>query len=991
MFTKILTLMGAIILPQMSWAACDLTLNPGENISSAVAAAAPGSTVCLNSGTHNALSLNGIVKNPRVTIQSTTGQGAVLRFTFQGGTQGINLNSLTLNESFIYNTTRNITVSNSAFKARMVIDGVANANILFDRNTHNAIAAGGWTVKPARIHLPYGSSQHSGVTIQNSVLDGGSADGVQSGAAVNIINNQFKNIREGSCADCHTDAIQFYGGPFTDSIIRGNYFYNNSTHITSFGPSVQGVFIEDNVIDSGPAGRPWCIEWFSDSGSVIRHNTCVYRASCAWGLPCGTINLDRKPDEPAGQGTIVINNIATSITASNGSAWAQRHHNLVRSGAVSGDLTGSPTYSGGAAPSSWSGYQLASNSLGVAAASDGLNMGARTFGVSTPPPPPPPADTTAPTAPANLVATAVSSSQINVSYSASTDLVGVKEYYVERCAGTTCSNFAQVYSGGNLSYSNTNLTPSTTYRFRVRASDAAGNLSPYSSVVSAPTQAVQTPPATGWQNFAFDSQSANFTAQFDAVPSASTQNAVVGLSRAAAGKYDDLAAIVRFGQNGRIDARNGANYAAQASISNVAGRSYRVRMVINMQARTYSVYVTPQGQAEVLLAQNFAFRTTQSSVASLANRAQFAEAGSVAVSNFSLSTTAPPPPPPTDTQAPSVPANIAASAISASQINVSWSASSDNVGVTAYLVESCQGASCTNFTQVKSQPELSYASTGLAASTAYRFRVRARDAAGNISGYSSVAGATTAAASPPPSGVWPNASNTGVPSTVTLTNYTGPMTITVNGTVIDGKSITGMLRINAANVVIKNSRIVTNDYYAIYGEDATNLTVQDCDILGSGNSVGGSAIHSSGTFLRNDISRSENGIALLSGSSTVKGNYIHDLQAAGADAHYDGIAVQGGQSNVLIEDNYIDARDTSDIIIQTAFGPVSNVTINHNYLTGSVGFNVYADARLGTRSMTGIRITNNVMKKGGYGYITVDNTTPVIEGNVDAVTGLPVR
>ena len=80
------------------------------------------------------------------------------------------------------------------------------------------------------------------------------------------------------------------------------------------------------------------------------------------------------------------------------------------------------------------------------------------------------------------------------------------------------------------------------------------------------------------------------------------------------------------------------------------------------------------------------------------------------------------------------------------QIDLSWTASTDNVGVTGYRVERCQGASCTNFAQVATPTATSFSDTGLAPSTTYRYQVRAVDAAGNLSGYSSIATATTPAA-----------------------------------------------------------------------------------------------------------------------------------------------------------------------------------------------------------------------------------------------------
>ncbi|HUI75034.1 MAG TPA: fibronectin type III domain-containing protein, partial [Candidatus Acidoferrum sp.] len=101
--------------------------------------------------------------------------------------------------------------------------------------------------------------------------------------------------------------------------------------------------------------------------------------------------------------------------------------------------------------------------------------------------------------------------------------------------------------------------------------------------------------------------------------------------------------------------------------------------------------------------------------------------------------------PPPDTTPPSAPTALTATAASSSQINLSWTASTDNVGVTGYRVERCQGASCSNFSQIATPPGTSYDDTGLTASTPYSYRVRATDAAGNLSSYSSVATATTLA------------------------------------------------------------------------------------------------------------------------------------------------------------------------------------------------------------------------------------------------------
>jgi chitodextrinase len=92
-----------------------------------------------------------------------------------------------------------------------------------------------------------------------------------------------------------------------------------------------------------------------------------------------------------------------------------------------------------------------------------------------------------------------------------------------------------------------------------------------------------------------------------------------------------------------------------------------------------------------------------------------------------------------DTTAPSTPTNFFASAISSSQINLSWTASTDNVGVTGYKVYRAG-------TQIGTAVTNTYSDSGLTASTAYSYTVSAYDAAGNNSSQSSSASATTQAA-----------------------------------------------------------------------------------------------------------------------------------------------------------------------------------------------------------------------------------------------------
>ncbi len=140
-----------------------------------------------------------------------------------------------------------------------------------------------------------------------------------------------------------------------------------------------------------------------------------------------------------------------------------------------------------------------------------------------------------------------------------------------------------------------------------------------------------------WQNTIMTAQTATFTAQFDATPSAIDINSVVGLSHGAQTAYTGFAVLVRFNPTGDIDARNGGAYAAASAIPYSAGVTYHFRVVVNVPAHTYSVFVTPPGGAELTVGGNFAFRTEQNTVTSLDWVGVFAEVGSDTECSFSVS------------------------------------------------------------------------------------------------------------------------------------------------------------------------------------------------------------------------------------------------------------------------------------------------------------------------------------------------------------------
>lgn len=96
-----------------------------------------------------------------------------------------------------------------------------------------------------------------------------------------------------------------------------------------------------------------------------------------------------------------------------------------------------------------------------------------------------PPDTTPPSAPGTLTAAAVSDHQVNLSWGAATDDVGVTAYDVLR-------DGAPLASVSGVTYSDTSAVASQTYTYQVQARDAAGNVGPPSNSATATT-----PPATG--------------------------------------------------------------------------------------------------------------------------------------------------------------------------------------------------------------------------------------------------------------------------------------------------------------------------------------------------------------------------------------------------------------------------------------------------------------------------------------------------------------
>jgi hypothetical protein len=289
---------------------------------------------------------------------------------------------------------------------------------------------------------------------------------------------------------------------------------------------------------------------------------------------------------------------------------------------------------------------------------------------------------------------------------------------------------------------------------------------------------------------------------------------------------------------------------------------------------------------------------------------------------------------------------------------------------------------------------------------------------GPSSGPSSTSSPSPArAASPAPSarpsaataGGYPSAATTGYPHglagdprrPVTLTPYTGPMTITAAGTVIDGKDITGQVAIRAHNVVIRNSRIRTSNTGAIDTRDnGNNLLVEDTELDGQGRdaSAGGLALVGyTGYTLRRVNAHGSGDILRTDGVAAVYDSWLHDPSGAGS-AH-DDVIQSTNATSIRIVHNRLENQhtQTSCILLKADLGPISDVVVDGNLLNGG-GYTFYwydANYRISNGRVTHNRFQRapqGFWPKGGYygPNATQAQTAPVWTDNAWYDTGAQI-
>jgi uncharacterized repeat protein (TIGR03803 family) len=176
--------------------------------------------------------------------------------------------------------------------------------------------------------------------------------------------------------------------------------------------------------------------------------------------------------------------------------------------------------------------------------------------------------------------------------------------------GSTPSETAGTICSGPVSIGSTTTLKAIAYKSGM--ADSSVTSGPYT--INIVTRSLTGSSGDGFHALALTStQAGTFTATFDATPSVSPENGVVGLSKGTATAYTGLSCIARFNPTGQIDAYNGTGYGA-STINYSARVTYHFRLVVNVPAHTYSVYVTPAGGSEQTVGLNYAFRATQTSL-----------------------------------------------------------------------------------------------------------------------------------------------------------------------------------------------------------------------------------------------------------------------------------------------------------------------------------------------------------------------------------------
>ncbi len=345
-------------------------------------------------------------------------------------------------------------------------------------------------------------------------------------------------------------------------------------------------------------------------------------------------------------------------------------------------------------------------------------------------------DTTAPSVPTGVNGSALSHYQVNLTWTASSDDVGVAGYTVRR-NGTVVGTV----SGSTQSYLDSSALPSTTYNYTVDAFDTAGNHSLQSSsavvtTLSMPASITYYPEADTYvsSSSAGSNYGSSTSIRLDNSPDIHgyIRFSVLGTSGVPITKarlviYTNSSSTLGIQAKSVTNTTWGeltTNYNNAPSMGSVISSS-GVLAANSWVSIDVSPYITGNGLFTIGVS------TPSSSAISFASRELSANSPQLVLEFQSQSQ---------DTQAPTIPTNLSAVPVNSTQVNLNWAASTDNVGVTGYTVYR-------NGTSVGtvSGSTLNYSDTTVSPSTTYSYTVDAFDLAGNHSAGSTPFGVTTPA------------------------------------------------------------------------------------------------------------------------------------------------------------------------------------------------------------------------------------------------------
>ncbi len=488
--------------------------------------------------------------------------------------------------------------------------------------------------------------------------------------------------------------------------------------------------------------------------------------------------------------------------------------------------------------------------------------------------PPLPPDTTPPSVPAGLSVTGTTTSSVSLSWAASTDNVGVAGYKIFRAG-------VQVGTSANTSYTDGSLTASTTYAYTVSAFDAAGNNSTQSTAVQATTQAPPdtTPPSvpTGLTvtSTTTSSVSLSWTPSTDNV-------GVTGYKIYRAGVPVGTSAITSYTDSGLTAS---TTYSYSVSAFDAAG---------NNSAQSVAVQATTQN--------------------------------------------------PPDTTPPSVPTGLTVTGTTTSSVSLSWTASTDNVGVTGYKIYRAG-------VQVGTSSGISYTDSGLTASTTYSYSVSAFDAAGNNSAQSVAVQATTQA---PPDTTPPS-----VPTGLTVTSTTAS-SVSLSWTAsTDNVGVTGYniyragVQIGTSSVVLytdTNLTAATNYTYTVAAFDAAgNVSAQTTSVSATTNT--------SSPTVSIALPASNQ---MVSGMTTIAANATGSPGIAGVQFQVDGVNMGAQLTSTPYSTGWNTSKtaDGSHVLTAIAVDSAGNHAV-------SSGVTVMVNNTSGRTYTTNFPLTENPISEGG--------------------------